>query len=92
MKFEQLVEDILGEVSSVRKSVVRHGKVIKKRDCPPGYKLVGGTRCVRQSAHEKLVRRKAGKKASRKSKAKRTQARKRSVKVRQRRHLKPKKF
>ena len=88
MLFNELVEQILTEVRAVRKKVVRRGKVIKKRDCPPGYRLVNGNRCVRQSSRERNIRRRAGRKAARKSKSKRRISRKRSVKVRQRRHLK----
>lgn len=83
---------IIQEVTPVRKRVVRKGRVIRKKDCPPGYRLVGGTRCVRQKAKERITRRRAGRKASRKSKSKRRQTRRRSIKVRQRRHLKRTRF
>lgn len=81
----------LMEVRAVRKKVVRKGKVIRKRDCPPGYRLVG-TRCVRQTSAERIKRKRAGKRAARKSKSARRRNIKRAMRIRKRRHLKRVKF
>jgi hypothetical protein len=94
MNTDDIFDDsqIIQEVTPTRKRVVRKGRVIRKKDCPPGYRLVGGTRCVRQKARERITRKRAGRRAARKSKARRAATRRRSVKVRQRRHLKRTKF
>lgn len=85
------LDEILTEVRAVRKKSVRGGKVIKRKDCPHGYKLVGN-RCVRMKTKERLTRKRAGKKSARKSKALRRAKFKRSIKIRQRRKLKTKFF
>jgi hypothetical protein len=99
MDFIKLVETELHEldtfiveVRAVRKKSIRKGKVVGRKDCPPGYKLQGGTRCVRMQSKERLVRKRAGKRAARKSKSARRVSFKRSIKIRQRRKLKTKKF
>ena len=74
------------EVAFKKRKVVRGGKVIKKKKCPSGYKLVGN-RCVRQSASERMTRKRAGIKSSRKSKAARVRNRKKSFRLRKRRNL-----
>lgn len=76
----------LFEAAPVRKKVVRHGKVIIKKDCQPGYKLEGNT-CVRQSSAERLARRRAAKRSARKGKAARIRNLKKSIKLRNRRGL-----
>jgi len=83
---------LITEVAVTRKRVVRKGKVIRKKDCPPGFKLVGGTRCVRQKARERITRRKAGRRAARKGKAARRRGQRRSTRIRQRRKLKAVRF
>ncbi len=93
MKFEDLIFevfeelDVLEEVTAKRTRRVRHGKVVRKRKCPHGYKVVG-TRCVRQSAKERIRRKRAGLKAARKGKAARRRNFKKSIRLRQRRNLK----
>lgn len=89
MPFDDLVKEelqSLEEVSVHRVRVVRHGHVIRKKMCGPGYRLQGG-RCVRQSSRERLNRRRAAIRADRKSKAQRLRSRKRSLRVRRRTHL-----
>ncbi len=88
----QEVEELLEEVRAVRKKSIRKGKVVRRKDCPPGYKLVGGTRCVRMKSREKITRRRAGKRSARKSKSARRVSFKRSIKIRKRRKLKTKRF
>lgn len=76
------------------KKVVRGGKVMKKLSCPPGYKSVNG-RCVRMNSMEIRKRKKAAKLMLKTKK--RTmrgiasimmeRKRKKSLLLRQRRHL-----
>ena len=90
MKFEEIVEkaaELLLEVSFIKKRLVRKGKVVKKKKCPKGYRLIGN-RCVRQAARERIRRKRAGRKAARKSKAARKRNMKRSLRIRSRRKLK----
>jgi len=47
------------------KWVVRHGKKVRKIECPPGYKVVDG-QCRRMTAQERIKRKKAAKKRLRK--------------------------
>lgn len=86
------LDELLTEVRAIRKKSIRKGKVVRRKDCPPGYKLVGGTRCVRQQSKERITRKRAGKRAARKSKSKRRTSFRRSIKIRQRRKLKTKRF
>lgn len=86
--FLEKIEQALKEVTAVRKRVIRHGKLVKKRDCPPGYTLKDKTRCVRQSAKERIRRKIAGRRAARKGKAARKRNIKRSNRIRARRSLK----
>lgn len=86
------ISDIIQEVAPTRKKVVRKGRVVRKKDCPPGYRLVGGSRCQRISGARRAKLRRAGKRAARKGKAKRRISRKRSLRVRKRRKLKRRKF
>mgnify|MGYP007121427584 CR=1 FL=1 len=81
-----ILDEILEEAAIKRKKVVRGGKVIKKKTCPPGYK-VSGNRCQKMSSQERITRKKAGKKSSRKSKSARRRSFQKSVKLRQRRNL-----
>lgn len=98
MDFLKLVEieldnldEILTEVRAVRKKSVRGGKVIKRKDCPKGYKLVG-SRCVRMGSKERMTRKRAGKRSARKGKAQRRTNFRKSTRLRQRRNLKTKYF
>jgi len=84
--------DKLEEVVAVRKKSIRGGKVKRRRDCPPGYTLVGGTRCVRQSARERITRKRSGRKSARKSKAARKRNIQKSLRIRSRRKIKKVKF
>ena len=86
------LNDIIQEVAPTRKKVVRKGRVVRKKDCPKGYTLVGGSRCVKQSAGERRTRKRAGKRAARKGKAARKLSRKRSQRIRSRRKLKNVRF
>lgn len=79
------LSDIL-EVTVKRKRVVRKGKVIRRKVCRPGYKLVNG-RCVRQSASERIKRKRGAIRGNRISKTARKRTRKRSMRVRSRRGL-----
>lgn len=93
MSFEDLLEseqtelDIIVEVTARRIKRVRKGKVVRKRKCPHGYRLVG-TRCIKQGSKERIRRKRAGRKAARKGKAARRRNFKRSTRLRKRRHLK----
>jgi hypothetical protein len=55
------VKDLIQESSYKR--VVRGGKLIKQKVCPPGYKLAGG-KCIRMSTTEVRFRMKAALKAA----------------------------
>lgn len=71
------------------KRVVRNKKLVKKKVCRPGYKLVNG-KCVRMDASEKRNRKKSAKKASRKrraSKSRSTRKRQKSLAKRRRMNL-----
>lgn len=81
MKLETIME-----IAFKRKKVVRGGKVVKKKKCAAGFTLVGN-RCVKQSASEKMTRKRAGVKSGRKSKSARVRNRKRSFRLRKRRGL-----
>jgi len=85
--FETEQDTILTEVTARRVRRVRKGKVVRKRKCPHGFKL-DGTRCVRQQARERIRRKRAGRKAARRGKAARKRNFKKSIRLRQRRHLK----
>lgn len=82
------VNTLLNEVRAVKKRMIRGGKLIRKRDCPPGYTLKDGRRCVRQKARERIKRRRAGIKAARKGKAARRRNIKKANRIRKRRKLK----
>lgn len=89
MLFSEIVSQelqSLEEVAVRRKRVVRHARVIRKRTCAPGFRLVNG-RCVRQSARERLNRKRGAIRGDRKSKAQRIRSRRRSLRVRRRSHL-----
>jgi len=88
----QELDEFLIEVRAIRKKSIRKGKLVKRKDCPPGYKLVGGRRCVRMKSKERIVRKRAGKRSARKSKSARRVSYKRSIRIRQRRKLKSKRF
>ena len=77
----------LDEVAVKRKKVVRHGKVIKRKVCPHGFKLVDGIRCVRQGAGERRRRSKGARRGARKGKSARKRSRMRSLKIRKRRRI-----
>jgi hypothetical protein len=86
MKISDLCQvERLDEIAAKRKKVVRRGKVIRKKDCPPGYKLVDGIRCMKMSTKDRVKRTRAGKKAAKKSKAARKRTLKRSMRIRARR-------
>lgn len=80
-------DEPITEAAPKRKRVVRGGKVIKKKQCPHGFKLVGGTRCVKQSSQERRARRIAAKRGAKKGKAARKRSRMKSLRLRKRRHL-----
>lgn len=84
---EKQLDNVIAEVAIKRKRVIRGGKLIKKKDCPKGYKKVGN-RCVKMSSSERLTRKRAGRKAGRKGKAARRRQFKRSIKKRRTRKLK----
>ncbi|MDY0215178.1 MAG: hypothetical protein RBS24_06695 [Bacilli bacterium] len=65
---EDLTEEELNELK--KKRVVRGGKIIRRVFCKPGFKAMGGTRCVKMAAKERRVRKKAAKRSARKRKAK----------------------
>jgi len=90
-KIKQELEK-LNEVTAIRKKRIRGGKVQRKRDCPPGYTLIGGVRCVRQTAKERITRKRAGRRSARKSKSARRRNVKRSMRIRARRNIKNVKF
>ena len=99
MSFENILEsslsdldDVIQEVTAIRKKSVRRGRVVKRRDCPKNYRLVGGKRCVRMKSKERITRKRAGRKAARRGKAARKRQFKRSIRMRQRRKLKTKRF
>jgi hypothetical protein len=77
----------LNERTFTRKKVVRKGKVIKKKVCGPGFRLVGGRRCIRQKPAERRKRRIGARIGNRKGKAARMRTRTRSLRVRRRRRL-----
>lgn len=87
----QEVEELITEVRAIRKKSIRKGKLVKRRDCPKGYRLTG-KRCVRMKARERITRKRAGKRAARKSKSARRVSFKRSIRIRKRRKLKTKRF
>lgn len=57
----------IAEVRAIKKKVIRGGKKIRKKECPPGFRLVDGN-CVKQKAGEKRKRKKGAKRAVRKKK------------------------
>lgn len=75
------------EAAAVRKKVVRKGKMIIKKDCPPGSKLVDGRKCVKIPAAQRAKMSRIAKKTAKKGKAKRMRTRKRSLRVRKARRL-----
>ena len=81
MKLEDLFE-----AAFTKKKVIRHGKVVKKKQCPKGYKF-DGKRCVKISAVERLARKKGAIKANRSGKAMRKRSLKRSLRIRKRKGL-----
>jgi len=56
-------------ITEKTKRVVRGGKIVRKKICKDGYVLKDG-RCVKQTAKDKLIRKKASKKMVRKKKGK----------------------
>lgn len=89
MKFEH-IKNLLSEVvttgSGQIAKVVRHGKVVKRRICPPGYKLEDGV-CRIMSASEKRARSRGAVSANRKSTWKRIKSRRKSMNVRKKRNI-----
>jgi len=81
------IDDLLMEAAPKRKKVIRKGKTVIRKKCPPGFRLVGN-RCVRQKSSERIARRRGARKGSRKGKAARKRNLKRSLKIRSRRGLK----
>lgn len=65
---ENLTEEEINELA--KKRVVRGGKIVRRVFCKPGFKAMGGTRCVRMAAKERRVRKKAAKRSARKRKSK----------------------
>ena len=57
---------------AIKKRVVRKGKIIRKLICKPGFKAMGGKKCVKIAASERRVRKKAAKKAAKKRRAKKS--------------------
>ena len=80
------VDDLFEARTPKRKRVVRKGKVVRKKKCQPGYRLVDG-KCVRQKPQERIARRRGARKANRKSKTARRRTQRRSNRVRARRNL-----
>lgn len=64
---DDLDEELLSEL--VKKRVVRKGKIIRRVFCKPGFKAMGN-RCIKMTAKERRVRKKAAKRTARKVKAK----------------------
>lgn len=89
MKIEEVFKESqeLSEVRFIKKRVIRGGKVVKKKKCPKGYRLIGNA-CIRQKARERIRRKRAGRISARKSKAARKRNLKRSFRIRKRRKLK----
>jgi hypothetical protein len=86
---EDTDNDITEEELNERKlkKVVRGGKIIKKIQCKDGYKAVGN-KCVKQSASEKRLRKKAARKAAKKRKGKEVRMnKKRARSMRKRAHI-----
>lgn len=77
----------LVEVAAVRKKLVRKGKLIMKKDCPKGSKLVDGRKCVKIPAAQRAKMSRIAKRTAKKGKSKRLRARKRSLRVRKARRL-----
>jgi len=69
------------------KWVVRHGKKVKKIQCPSGYKVVNG-QCKKMTGSELLKRKRAAKKAARKRRSKIRQIlRKRMISLKRRKAM-----
>lgn len=76
----------LNSLDEAFKKIIRNKKMIRRKVCRPGFKLVDG-RCKKMSSTERITRRKSAKKASRKrrsSKAKANRNRKKSLLKRKR--------
>lgn len=87
--FLELLENethILNEVSRTVKKVIRKGKVIKKKSCPKGYKLVGNA-CVKMNKAEAMKRSRGAKRGGRKGKAARIRTRAKSNRIRRNRGM-----
>lgn len=72
------------ELSERTKKMVRGGKVIRRKVCPKGKKLLDG-KCVRITSSEKIARTKGAKRGARKKKGQQaqiTRKRKKSIKKR----------
>ena len=81
--FNELVESI-NEAAAKIKKVVRNNKIIKKKKCKPGFKLVDGV-CKLVSGTDKAAKKKSAKKAARSRKgSEHTAIRKRKKSVKKR--------
>lgn len=90
MKLEQIKQELeLLEGTSTGQiaRVVRHGKVVRRRLCPKGYKLVDGM-CKPMSASEKGKRHRGSLAANRKGVKKRIKSRRKANKIRKRLNIK----
>ena len=78
MRLNDIFEVTVRRVRSVRK-----GRVVRRKTCAPGYKLVNG-RCVRQSAAERMRRRRGAIKGNRRNKSIRRRNQRRGMRLRKR--------
>lgn len=92
MKLEDLGIELLESIEPLEEAVmrrqraIRKGRMVRRRYCPKGFRLVG-RRCVKQSATERQRRKLGAKRGNRKNKAARKRSRMRSMRIRRARRL-----
>ena len=57
---------------AIKKRVVRKGKIVRKLICKPGFKAMGGKKCVKIAASERRLRAKMAKRAAKKRRSKKS--------------------
>ena len=57
---------------ALKKRVVRKGKIVRKLMCKPGFKAMGGTKCIKMAASERRIRKKMAKRGAKKRRSKKS--------------------